>query len=116
VEASRLNNNSLQQVEALNCIGVIYKDESIYYKQSNSQKALDFFNRWAELFHNSGDHFRESSSLEHIGDIYCSQGSYRKAIDFYNQALLLLREPEEYGFKAGIRNKIVKSYNLRGEK
>ena len=63
-----------------------------YYRLSQYDKAVEFFQQALPLFQQVGDTEDEAGALSNIGDSYKAMGQYPKALDFYQRALPIQRQ------------------------
>ena len=68
---------------------------TIYYRQYNFQKALDFLFESLNFQKELGNKEGEPSTLQTIGDVYLNQRKYAKAIDYYQKKLKINRKLED---------------------
>jgi CHAT domain-containing protein/Tfp pilus assembly protein PilF len=88
---------------------------TVYYLQSDNQKALDYFNQGLVIRRQLKDRAGEAIMLMSVANAYSNLGEKQKAIDSYNQALQLFRAEGQRSFEPNILQAIGNAYSDLGE-
>lgn len=77
------------QAQALNNLGVIYRDQGKY------PDALNYYLRSLKIIEETGNKRAYATSLNNIGVIYNYQGELQKALDYFSKALKIREDIED---------------------
>jgi tetratricopeptide (TPR) repeat protein len=77
----------------INIIAVIYDElATLYFRQGEKQKTLEYFNQALALIREKGDRSGEGITLNNLGEVYRSLGENAKAREYYQQALAIFQQ------------------------
>ncbi len=103
------NNNITGVAQALNNIGIIYKNKKKY------DKALDYFNESLAISKSINDQYQASMNLFEIGVIYMKRGYYDKALDYLYQSLDIAKRLRSNHMMQYAYNRISEVYEYKGQ-
>ncbi|WP_193195464.1 CHAT domain-containing protein [Nostoc sp. MG11] len=88
---------------------------TLYFIQSDNQKALEYYNQALVIRRTLKDRFGEAVMLSSLAGAYSNLGEKQKALSSYNQALSLFRAEKKTDFEAQTLSRIAGVYFQLGD-
>ena len=88
---------------------------SLYYRQGNFQRAIEFYQRAMEIVKGQNDRISELALLANIGEVYMRANQSLQAQRYLDQALSLMKELQASYFMPQILKSMAANYSKQGK-